>query len=403
MRPVALGAAVLLTTLMSAPAQATFVRSLMDTADTEPLFDSEYFLDMRAFSWPRAWDDPWVAGSTAAKTGGYRINAASLDCCALALDQGLVFASRLTPRLEFRFRFEHFDDKDRQEMHHWIELETALGRGWSAELMGEPTFRKEDSDIGLGVRWRGGGWAFRLRRIAVDFNFNSRGSTKQSDSLKPWTDQLTLESPASGGTARLTAEFDSPSRRDDPVLRRSFGYRRELVRLGWETDAGLAPRVSYSYERQERNDRYATQALGTSTDVRRRVHEASVSARLSRGDRDEFEPGAAAFVRSAQADDPFSPARGTSYKRWELTPWLRWRRQMSPFLLSELAPFVAVGRNRVSREVAAVEQTIIEAKLNAALEFRWSAAARIGLNASFDLDDQSHLWDGGNIRAMFFF
>lgn len=392
-------AALLLVLLAAAPARAAFVRSVMDRVDTEPLFDSEYFLDLRAFSWPRAWDDAWAASS-----GGYRVNGASLDCCDLYLDQGLVFARRLTPRLEFRFRYTDLEDKDRQETHHWLELETRLGRGWSAEVFGEPAFRKEDADIGLGVRWRRDGGQFRLRRNAVDFNFNSRGSTSQRYSLKPYTYELFAESGLGAGALRLWAELDSPTRRDDPAAFRSFGYRREQVRLGWESDQGWAPRVAWSFERQRKQDRYATAAAGTSTDAVRRVHTLTASLRRRAGDRDEFEPGIAYMTRAARADDYFASAASVAYRRWEVQPWLRWRREASTLILWELSPFLSLGEDRLRRGNGTFTSRVVtEAKIGGALEFRFSKTAWLALNTNFDADTPGKFWDGGNIRAMFLF
>lgn len=394
MRPVL--AALLLA--LALPARATFVRSLMDRADTEPLFDSEYFLDLRAFSDPRDWRDAW-----AASTGGYRINGASLDCCDLFVDQGLSFARRLGERVEFRFRFTDWGDKDRQETHHWLELETDLARGWSVEVFGEPAFRKEDADIGLGVRWRRDGRQFRWRRNAVDFNFNSRGSTSSRYSLKPWTDEVTLESPVPGGTARLAAELDAPTRRDDPVARRSFFYRREYAAASWEGADGARPRVLYSVERQERLDRYATAALGTSTEARRRVHQLEGSARLALDARTELEPGLALLARSVQADDPHAPASGQSRRRWEAHAWTRWRRELSRLLAGELAPSLALGERTTRTSGGVRNEGLAEAKLGAALEWSFAASGRIGVNANFDLDTPGKPWDGGDIRAMFLF
>ncbi len=383
--------------LSAAPVRATFIRALMDRADTEALFDSEYFLDLRAFSWPRAWEDPW-----AASTGAYRISGASLDCCDLYLDQGLKFARQLTPRLQFRFRYEQRDDKDRQEFHHWLELETALGRGWSVEVIGEPTYRKEDSDIGLGVRWRGGGFEARARRLAVDFNFNSRGSTSQRYSLKPYTDQLSLSHDGGAGRFWTAAELDAATRRDDPAAQRSFGYRRERVSAGWSGDGDLAPRVALSTDREERLDRRATAALGTSTDFRRRVNALEASARVRRGET-EWEPGFAVLRRTAQADDPFNPASGVSYLRWELQPYVRWRRELSELVLVELSPFLSLGEDRARRSAGLLSRRIVEAKTAAAVEWRFSPSAWIGLNANIDVDQPGKFWDGGNVRAMFLF
>ncbi|MEQ1920384.1 MAG: hypothetical protein ABL955_14430, partial [Elusimicrobiota bacterium] len=242
MKRILLAAALL---ALSVPGRATFVRTVMDRVDTEPTFDSEYFLDLRSFSSPRAWDDAW-----AASTGGYRVNAASLDCCDLYLDQNLTFARRLTTGLEFRFRFVELSDKDRKETHHWIELEQDLGAGWSVEIFGEPTYQKEDSDIGMGLRWRRAGWQARVRRTAVDWNLNSRGRTTQNYSLKPYTDELSVLVPLGAWSLAVAGEFDEATRRAIPDERREFFYRRSRAWASLGRQEGWAPLFKYSYEHQ---------------------------------------------------------------------------------------------------------------------------------------------------------
>lgn len=363
-------AALALLLALAAPARAAFVRSVMDRVDTEPLFDSEYFLDLRSFSTPRDWDRAW-----AASTSGYRVNGASLDCCDLYTDQGLKFVRRLTPGLEFRFRFTELSDKDRQETHHWLELEQDLGRGVSAELFGETAFRKEDADIGAGLRWRARGWEARARRNAVDFNFNQRGSTSERYDRKPYTDELLLSAPAAGGRAWAAAEFDSPTRRRVPAQNKVFGYRRSRAWTGWESAGDDAWRADYAYESQRKSDDVARHE--------RRVHALSVSRLWGL-----WEPGLGFFHRSAWTE----LAR---YKRWEAQPWLRLRRELRPGLTGEVAPFLSLGEDRA--------RLVAEAKANLAVEWAFGGRGRIGLNGSFDLDTPGKPWDGGNVRAMFFF
>ena len=392
-------AAVLLA--LAVPGRAAFVRSAMDRVDTEPLFDSEYFLDLRGFAWPRAWDDPW-----AASTGGFRVNGASLDCCDLALDQSLLFTRRLTRGLEFRFRFVELSDKDRQETHHWLELEQDLGGGWSTELFGEPTYRKEDADIGLGLRWRRGRWQARARRTVVDFNFNGRGSTTQRYSLQPWTEELSLRAPAGAWNLLLAAELDAATRREIPDERRSFFYRRAKAWAALATEEGWAPLLRYAYETQTKINNAAPGAATNSEEARRRVHEVSASARLRPGADDEFEPGAALLLRSARLDLQDASTAGAFYRRWELQPYLRWRRRLRPWLSCELSPSLSLGENRVLHPAGAMPEryeNIVEAKLAAALEFTFGAAGRIALGGVFDLDSPGKPWDGGSVRAMFLF
>jgi hypothetical protein len=360
-------AVLLLLAACAAPARAAFVRSVMDRVDTEPLFDSEYFLDLRSFAWPRAWEQAW-----AASTSGYRVNGASLDCCDLYTDQSLKFVRRLTKGLEFRFRFTELSDKDRQETHHWLELEQDLGAGVSAELFGETSFRKEDADIGAGLRWKRGLWEARARRNAVDFNFNQRGSTTERYDRKPYTDEFLLAAPAGNGRAWMAAEVDQPTRRRIPAQSKVFGYRRTRLFSGWE-DSAL--RAEYSYENQRKSDDALHQE--------RRVHGASLSLLL-----DRWEPGVAFFHRTAWTE----VAR---YKRWEAQPWLRYRKELRPSLVGELSPFLSLGEQNA--------RLLAEAKLDAAIEWHFSGRGSLGLVGTFDLDTPGKPWDGGNVRAQFFF
>lgn len=382
------------------PVHAAFVRSLMDHVDTENLFDSEYFLDLRGFAWARAHDDAW-----AASTSGYRVNAASLDCCDLYLDQEFRFARRLTPALEFRFRYRELSDKDRRETHAAIELERDLGLGFSAELFGEPAYAKEDADIGFGARWRRGQWEVRARRTAVDWNLNERGRSGDRYALAPHTDEVSLRAPLGAWSARLTADLDEPTRRLVTAERRAFFYRRERASLAVGKDEGWAPLARYSYERQVKMNTYAPGA-GASEEARRTVHELVASARLRPTADDELEPGAAFLLRSARADLPDAPSGGTLYRRWEVQPYLRWRRSLSPRLTSELSPSFTLGENRV-RHPGGLEpghrSMIGEAKLGAAFEFKFAGSGLISLGGVLDLDKPGKAWDGGSARAMFLF
>jgi len=386
---------------LAVPGRAVFVRSLMDRTDTEPLFDSEYFLDLRSFAWARAGDDAW-----AASTGGYRVNGASLDCCDLYLDQALIFTKRLTPGLEFRFRFVELADKDRQESHHWLEFEKDLGAGWSAEIFGEPTYRKEDADIGLGVRWRRGGWEARARRAIVDWNLNGRGSTTQNYTLRPYTDELSVRAPLGAWSLRLAADVDEPTRRQIPDERRAFFYRRTRASAELGKQEGWAPLARYSYETQVKINTVAPGGTGISEEARRQVHEFLASARVRPSADDELEPGAALLIRAARLDLPAAPSGGTFYRRWEVQPYLRWRRSLSARLTSELFPSFSFGENRVRHPGGSAPdryETVAEAKLGAALEFKFGKAGLISMGGVLDLDKPGKAWDGGGVRAMFLF
>ena len=63
--------------------------------------------------------------------------------------------------------------------------------------------------------------------------------------------------------------------------------------------------------------------------------------------------------------------------------------------MGELSPFLSLGEQQA--------RLVAEAKLDAALEWHYSGRGSIGLVGTFDLDTPSKPWDGGLVRAQFFF
>ena len=396
-KPLAVLAAAFLLAL-AAPCGAVFVASQMDRIDTEGLLDSEYFLDLLSFTPPQDWERAWSAS-----TGAYLANGASLDCCSLLLSQRLKLEKRLTPKLTMRFKFEQADDKEREETHHWIEAEQELGGGFSAVLLGEPAFRKEDADIGLGAAIRRGGVSAGLRRIFVDWNFNQRGSTSQSYPRLPVTDQLAAAYAFPAGTLSAWGEVDHLTRRLVPAQNKLFSYRRLAAAAAWTpAEPGLVPSIRYSHEFVRRSNSFLPDPTLASIDFAMRRHWASAIWTLPLSERDTLETGPAVLSRSGSA---LTPSSRSDYGRWELQPQARWRRRHKPWLVSELAAFGSGGEDRRFFGGAAPDRVerVGEAKLGAGLDFVF-AAGRIGLNTSWDLDElRGHPWDGGNARLMLFF
>ncbi|MBI4249461.1 MAG: hypothetical protein HY611_08150 [Elusimicrobia bacterium] len=386
------------------PAHAVFVKSEMDRIDHEPSFDSEYFSDLQGFAYPFEWQDVWRSTDAPA----YRINGASLDCCDLLLQQDLRFRRRLTDWLAFGFRLEQQEDKERRYLQHRVEFESRIFGGLSAAVFGEPTSRKEDADIGFGLAFENRGFRAELRQNFVDFNFNARGSTTQRYSRKPLTNEFSLALTAGKHACRAAVELDHPLRREVPAENRSFSYRRTraAAEWRWEHPGGASRRLEYSYEFQRKGDRFTPDPSAASLDSLRHVHRAAVAVEGSWGERDRIEAGAAFLLRAARADDPWQPAAGIAYRRWEAQPYARWRRTLRPWAVTELAGFLSAGENRTRYPGGAAPgkiRRIIEAKLGAGIDFLFGPAGRIGLYGAFDLDEMARPWDGGNIRAMFLF
>lgn len=384
------------------PARAVFTAREMDRIDTEPLFDSEYFLDLLGFSYPLDWEWDWQASSS-----GYRINGASLDKTDLLLDQQAVLSKRLLDKLSFRYDLEHHGDKDLVSLHQWLCFEAGPWAGFSFGLFGEPQFEKEDADIGLLVRWSPRAGAFLYSSInAVDFSFNQRNRTTQSYERRPFTLEQGFALPLSGGRLHGALENDTPLTRDVPDQNRVFGYRRTRAVLRFDRPlAGdaLGVAAEYAYEFKRKSDSFAPDANARTESVLRRVHQATLAGQLLAGP-DRFEAGGRFLRRSIEDDWASAPAFSRREVRWEAQPYARWRRTVAPWALTELAAFLSSGERRQDTLSYENHETLVRAKLGAGVDFLFGRSGRIGLYSNLDLRDADrHLWDGGNVRAMFLF
>ncbi|MFA5140595.1 MAG: hypothetical protein WC728_15310 [Elusimicrobiota bacterium] len=369
---------VVLLFLLSSPAGAVFTDKDMDAVDTEPLFDEEYFLDLTSFDYPLDWLRVWEAS-----TAAYRVNGASLDRSDLLLDQQVKLPKDLLGWLHAQYLLAQSDDKDLRDFHQWIKLEFGPWSGLSAGIFGEPTFEKEDSDIGALLRWHPGPQAMLYASAnAVDFNFNERGRTSQTYDRMPYSYELGGRFHAFEGTF----EYDAPLARRVPDSNRLYSYRRSRLQTRWSASAWSA---GYSYENKREGDEYIPDPTAKSLSTRRQVHAADLAAEAKLGDRDSLECGGRGLLR-----------RAAPHRRWELQPYGRWRRSLADWAVSEAALFLAFGDKRVS----GIYDGIVQAKLGLGLDFLYAKAGRIGLYGTFDIDDVgTHLWDGGDIRAMLLF
>lgn len=389
------------------PARAVFVADELREIENERLFDTEYFLDLRSFAYPREWERQWEAAAR-----GYRINGASLDRTDLYLSQQLWAPARLNDWLEFRYRLAHSGDKERSELHQWLRLDFGPWAGFTAGLFGEPSFDKEDADIGLRLAYRPApGAELYASANAVDFNFNERGKTGRRYDRKPITYELGFRTPLAGGAAGLYAELDAPLVLQEPALNRVYDYQRKRYALFWELPAraggGWNWRLEYLFGYKRESDSFAPDATASSQGMRRRVHQALIAADRPLGERWSVEAGLDTLARRVQSDFPNAEARDAVWRRWELLPYARGRWRHAPWGLAEAAVFLGFGekRRRAPRSPGLDQlDAVAEAKLGLGYEFLYGERGRIGLYGTFDLDDAgTHAWDGGNIRAMILF
>ncbi|MFH2204124.1 MAG: hypothetical protein ABIJ96_13475 [Elusimicrobiota bacterium] len=386
-------------------AAALFDAGELDALETEPLFDSEYFLDLRGFSYPMEWDELWADTPGV----GYRVNSASLDRSDLFIEQEARIPQRLNDWMAFRYDLEHRGDKDTVNLHNWINLIFGPFRNFTFALFGEPQFAKEDADIGLRTAYAfGDKGSFYVGANAVDFNFNKRGRTTQRYDKRPYTYMLGGDLSLLGGSLSADAEFDTPLVRRVPDTNRIYKYRSSRLSLAWKGPlAGWNTRVGYVYGFKRESDNFSPDPLFKTLEFHRGVHMLSAVAGRPWGDKNLFEAGADLMMRRARADYPGAPLACSGYTRWEFMPYGRWRREVKPWLTGEAALFLSFGeRRRIYDADAVVSETdnVVEAKLGLGPDFVFAPGSRLALYATFDLDDAGrHIWDGGNIRAIFLF
>lgn len=396
-------AAAALALLLASPAGAVFVKSEMDALDTEPLFDSEYFLDLLSFRDPLEWRWAWDAAAL-----GYRIDGASLDRSDLFLEQEAKLPKRLNDWLAISYRVEHRGDKDLSELHQWLALDFGPWSGFTAGLVGEPSFDKQDADVGLRLAQAWGPWTARASTLFVDFPFNERGKSGESYPVKPLTHAFSLTRELPGGSARLWTDLDMPTIRVVPASGRTYGYRRTRAGLLWDRPSSgdrTGWRAAYTYEFKKEEDRFEP-ATNSNLAAHRKVHTLDAAAEGRLSERDRWEAGTV-FMHRGGLTHTFQPGVADArHKRWELQPYGRWRRQTKPWAVREVALYLSGGEDyRIFPGVGPDKRdTLTQAKLGFGYDLLPSPQGRIGLYGTFDLDDADrHVWDGGNVRAMFFF
>lgn len=383
---------------------AVFIKTELDRIDTEEQYVSEYFLDLLSFRYPLPWQTQWAQGK-----GGYRINAASLDRTDLILTQEVLFSRELLGGLSFGYHLDQTADKELQNFHQWVHLRKEVGGGLSLIVFGEPTFEKEDSDTGFGAQWETP-WGPRLRVAynAVDWNFNLRTRTTQAYIQKPYTWDAGLEMDLGLDRFALSAQFDTPLLRNIPDENRQYRYRRTVAEARWERLRSDRPFfVRYRHDFKRESDAFAPDLLAAGVDFHRSLHELEAAALLTRG-KDAFEAGQNMMFRDAQADHGTNATASRSYFRWEFMPYVRWRRALKPWLVSEAASYLSFGEDnrRFPQDPARTDnKMIVEHKVGLGMDFIFGTRGLFSLYTTFYAppDSLRTIWGGGSARAAFLF
>jgi hypothetical protein len=391
------------------PAQAVFVQDEINVIDSERLFDTEYFLDLRSFSYPLEWQIFWDI-STRGRGGGYRINAASLDRTDLYLDQDVSLRKPLTDWLAFRYRLDQYDTKDVESLHQWLDLEFGPFGGLTFGVFGEPTFDKENADMGFRLGYRPTEvWNLWASANAVDFNFNGRGKAGEAYARKPITYAFGADTPLWLGRMKARLELDMPLLRRTPSANRLYGYRRTRASVTWllppADDGGWHLLMGYGYGFKREQVTFTPDTTATSEDFHRQVHSGRLAGLRELTEVDNLEAGTEFLSRRGSSEFINTANSDLRHNRWEVMPYARWRRHVNSWSQAEVATFMSFGeknRHFPNAPASTTRDSIVQAKLGLGWDFIFGGAGRIGLYSAFDLDDFPS-YDGGNVRAMFLF
>ncbi len=358
----------------------------LDSLNSEIRLDREYFLDLRAYRpfWQPEPAAPLPAAFVRASEG-------SLNTDQLFIQREAGFRAFLSTGTFLGYQLRQRDDLEETFMTQYFEAEARLGRSVTFRLTGQPTAKKQDSDIGFGIGvGHGGAWG-ALEQTLVDFNFNGKNQDNERDRRK------LFNTVARGGWAggphalEFRWEWESPVEREQPDKNQVFYHRAQRGAVLWRTGA-WAGDVTMEFHRRALEDLAGF--------LRQSFRKDAVRGGMA-WSRSFFQLGLEAQRRRARFE---SDSSSEAFERdfWEILPYgeVRWRitdRWSVP------AGLYGTWTWEDRREGTAPSKNLSygEAKLALPLRVDFNAQSSLVLMTTWDINPPSlsSVFDGGN--AMF--
>lgn len=355
--------------------------------NTERRLDPEYRSDLLAFR--PFWEPP--PGAPAGRAY-IRNTEGSLDTDQLFIRREAGFSVNVATASFVGYRLRQWEDYEQRFFSQWFEAQARVIGPLSLRLFGQPTGKKQYSDIGFGAFVGDERRALQVDWTAVDFNFSQKNLDEERDLRKP--QNWRLSGYWAGERLKVDAwwDLDTPLERDLAELNLLFNHR------AWESGLRIFMGTWRASARLENHRRSTDDAAGRRTqDFAKSAYRGGLERDLSVGGQSvllgmELERRLTSFG-SATPEDRFDR------NRWWWNPYLQWSWRWTERLEMPLALYGSISWDRLSAPGKPSAATAGEAKLAVPLLWRLRENATLRVMAAFDLDEvgSSRTFEGGNV------
>lgn len=368
----------------ASPVAALFTGSdQYDRADlnSESRVDLEYALHLLAFRpfWEPAPLDPNPKALI-------RTTEASLSTDDLYIRREAEFRLPVSSGVWWGYALRQLEDYEQSSFDQAFAVRAGAARGPGLRFFGQPTAKKQDSDIGVGLDWQAEEGRALLAMRVVDFNFNEKNKADDFDRRRLYT--LRAEAGWRWGETAVEGvwDLDTPVERELPEDDERFNHR------AWASALALR-NGPWSVRGYWENHRRSVDSLGTG--VRQQdFHKVAGGLRVEQDiplAMYRLRPGLGLerrwtnFSASVLADD--------RKDRWQAEPYVEFDWSLTHRLSVPLGVYGAAGWDADGHCSA-------EATLRTPLRIDFTPDIRLVLNATWDIDEigSTRTFDGGNVQ-----
>ena len=360
--------------------------------NNEALLDREYFTNLLAYA--PFWD-PLPAS---VNPGAFaRTSEGSLTGEKLFIRREIGVRGRFHEKSFWGYQLLQEEDLEQSFFYQFFEAQAPACGPLAFRFFGQPTAKKQDSDIGAGVVLESRAAVLTLDGTWVDFNFNGRNLGSQRDRRDLYNLRARVQTPAgSRWRGEASWEWDSPVEREFPDEGNAFGQKGATARASAKTGRWL---LRTSWKREHRN--LVDLSSGTVVqDFRRQAWMGDAGWFFKEGGR-PVRFGIRVHRRAADFRDGAIPSNSTVQSRWEVDPYAAADWGLGKKCVLETGFYAALGRENLRALAAPADpRRYAEAKLKTGVRVDFNPDVSLLINPTWDADRlfTHRTFDGGNIQ-----
>jgi hypothetical protein len=363
-----------------------------DELHTEPLLDREYFLNLLAYSpfWLPAPAEPLPKAFVRTTEG-------SITSEEFYIWREVGFRGQVGERGLWGYQLRQQEDLDEAYFYQYFEAEAPIYGPLKFRIFGQPTAKKQHSDIGSGLWWEGGDAEGGVEATLVDFSFNEKNLDNQRDRRKLYNVRAKVQTrPRAPWKGEIAWEWDSPVEREFADDAEVFGFKRNGITAaaGW---ARWLLRTGWRREQRYLDPLVPAERL---QDFRRTVVYSDFSWLLKEG-REPWRLGLQVQRRQSQFVEAGPSAASQDRLRWETNPYLTSDWRIRPKAVLESGLYMALGEERVQPfGQAPTRENYFQTILKTALRLDFNPQVSLVINPTWDIDQlfTARAFEGGNVQ-----